>query len=856
MTMDDQQLGYDAGPAMPISWTSDQLVRLEHEWRRLQRSFAYHPSVKITPLAGNPPGEYQIQFTAQTLYIRDDGQLDYAPTAAVHVWLPPGYPHEAPVVRPMQASFHPNVTMDGVAILPPWEPNRTLMELVQAVGALLVYQTYDPWNVWNPAAMDWANANPAYLPTDPQANFAPNHGGEPLGRICRNGPRTIETLRGQLDELAASMLSPDEPPSAAEVREFAERIRLATGLLLDDDIPDSLRTPAKDLDEWAEALPTTVSTFEGLRQRHIAAVAALHAAGRLAEGRRALLKELSSFEHLCADTPEVDAGRAIRQLPDLGAMQAMQTKLRVATAEAEKRLTEAKGRLAALSPPGPRVAFTHSELLEKKVEAETLRATQAVQEAGEKARAAIETIEPIIARARDEISTFDRVIGWKEYLVLTGKARELLDRIMAWGSAGVQAYFIENEGGAFGPFEFEYRVDLGDAAVAVRNTGRTALEVFDVKSGRRIGQTDVGVVTVPLAGGEPGQSFPTTFRMTARCDDLWVQVEYLTRQIGEVVLRQVKPLVAPKASSWAAAFNEILSSPPAVKGFVEQTKRGVQERAAVVSDLKLLARFKERLATQYLLERQQEMVGRFGAELAQANKDLKDSTQRIGEIFSRSQRDVETNMPMVPPKYAKEYEANKAKQENAQTSIERLTRLLQMSAAQIKPRLASVTLYGEAAVPDLQLLPPVAEAVAGRAPLLHEYTMAQAIAGLEGQLKTPLRTEEMAAAAAEAQAAADAAGQPVDETPVAEVPAEQRYATEADAPAEYAAEAPEGVDEQAVEAEPAAAEREWTIEDAEPLPSGDEQAYVADEESGEGEAAAPADDVVDFGFDPKAMGKG
>src|SRR5687768_16256388 len=56
MTMDDQQLGYDPGPAVPISWTSDQLVRLEHEWRRLQRSFAYHPSVKITPLAGNPPG--------------------------------------------------------------------------------------------------------------------------------------------------------------------------------------------------------------------------------------------------------------------------------------------------------------------------------------------------------------------------------------------------------------------------------------------------------------------------------------------------------------------------------------------------------------------------------------------------------------------------------------------------------------------------------------------------------------------------------------------------------------------------------------------------------------------------------
>ena len=60
------------------------------------------------------------------------------------------------------------------------------------------------------------------------------------------------------------------------------------------------------------------------------------------------------------------------------------------------------------------------------------------------------------------------------------------------------------------------------------------------------------------------------------------------------------------------------------------------------------------------------MIPRFKAQLAAANKDLKDSTQRISEIFARSQRDVESGMPMIPPKFAKEYEANKTKQEGAQ----------------------------------------------------------------------------------------------------------------------------------------------------------------------------------------------
>jgi hypothetical protein len=133
-------------------------------------------------------------------------------TQSVHVWLPPGYPHEAPVVRPQQAIFHPNVTMDGIWVNPPWEATRTLAQLVQQVGAALAYHTYDPWNVWNPAAMEWTAANGAYLPTDPGANFSPNAGGEPLGRICQNGAKTIEQLREQMGTLCTSLVGVEEPP--------------------------------------------------------------------------------------------------------------------------------------------------------------------------------------------------------------------------------------------------------------------------------------------------------------------------------------------------------------------------------------------------------------------------------------------------------------------------------------------------------------------------------------------------------------------------------------------------------------------------------------------------------------------
>ena len=67
--MDDAQMAYYAAQQAGIAWTPEQLLRLEHEWRQLQRNFAYHPFVRIVPLAGTPPAEYQVEFrTRHGLY--------------------------------------------------------------------------------------------------------------------------------------------------------------------------------------------------------------------------------------------------------------------------------------------------------------------------------------------------------------------------------------------------------------------------------------------------------------------------------------------------------------------------------------------------------------------------------------------------------------------------------------------------------------------------------------------------------------------------------------------------------------------------------------------------------------------
>src|SRR5213075_2552757 len=66
-------------------WADDQLLRLENEWRRLQRNFAYHPHVRIIPLHGDPPDQYQVEYRLRTLIMPEGGTLEYAPSAAVHM---------------------------------------------------------------------------------------------------------------------------------------------------------------------------------------------------------------------------------------------------------------------------------------------------------------------------------------------------------------------------------------------------------------------------------------------------------------------------------------------------------------------------------------------------------------------------------------------------------------------------------------------------------------------------------------------------------------------------------------------------------------------------------------------------
>jgi ubiquitin-protein ligase len=280
-------------------WADDQLMRLENEWRRLQRTFAYHPHVRIIPLHGDPPDQYQVEYRLRTLIMPDGANLEYTASSAIHIWLPPGFPHEPPLLRPISALFHPNVAPEGIKIDHVWRTAiSTLAEVISAVGEMLAFQQYDVNSAFNQTAADWVLSNPEHVPLDPAANLSSEAGGDALARICRFGPRTLEQIRAQLKQMVDSLLAAEGAPNALEAKMFCLRTRQALGVFIEDDVPEELRAPAAELDDWARELPNSMALWEVLRRYRTAAAGAFAVVQQLKDSEKALAHEIAAIDAL------------------------------------------------------------------------------------------------------------------------------------------------------------------------------------------------------------------------------------------------------------------------------------------------------------------------------------------------------------------------------------------------------------------------------------------------------------------------------------------------------------------------------------------------------------------------------
>ncbi|HET6246713.1 MAG TPA: hypothetical protein VFE47_03365 [Tepidisphaeraceae bacterium] len=723
-------------PAANVTWTDGQLMRLENEFRKAQRSFAYHPVIGIRPLRGDPPYEYQVDYRLRTLVTNDAGELEYADAVSMHIWLPPGFPNQPPVVRPMAPVFHPNVAWEGIYLTRPWQPTDTLVTFCGRIGELLAYRSYDPESVINAVAMDWLSQNSGTVPLDTQADFSPFNGGEPLGRIARLGPGTLEQIRRALDDMRFALVAEQDAPTADEVADFARQTRSAISLFLDGDVPENLRQQASEFDDWCRELPESVPVWEYLRAQRDRAAAAERAAAGLKAAAGAFAAGLDELEKMVPNAAGSTPAAAVRLIPPMEKLAPMQLKLPPLARDFEKYSLECRKLIAAMKAVAPETSVAPENSLGRRLSAQSATVREAVVHATRTTEAALAEVDVLYRRARPEIVALEHIVGWREYMDMFAKARTLEKQLLEWGSAGVQAYFIANASGSFGPFQFEEPLDLDGTSVVVRSLQGGQIEVINSLGQEVLGKGTGGSAMVVIGKTDSAPGYETTFTVSERCDDLVVQIGFIQQQTVEALSELQRPVAGAK--SWCGIISALLTDPHQQQNLREAHRNATLRWKTVIGDLAALARFKERLATYHLVSRMSAEVPRIQGLISKAHARHAESTEKIGSIMSRSSRDMETDRLIIPPKFAKSYAEELRARDQSKIDAAKYRSLLKQIARELAARVSTPRLVGRPEVAEFRVIGPMADALAALAEVMADEPMGQMIDALGGLLGVPL----------------------------------------------------------------------------------------------------------------------
>jgi ubiquitin-protein ligase len=154
-----------------------RLRRLQSDYEAVRRLVHAHPRIDIEGVEGSPPHRYRLRLQVASLRQKGEELID-AGEHRLEIQLPLGYPRDAPVFRMLTPVFHPNIAPHAVCIGDHWTAAESLQALIQRVGEMLAFQSYNVKSPLNGKAAQWVIENPDRVPTDP-AELAVDLAGAP-----------------------------------------------------------------------------------------------------------------------------------------------------------------------------------------------------------------------------------------------------------------------------------------------------------------------------------------------------------------------------------------------------------------------------------------------------------------------------------------------------------------------------------------------------------------------------------------------------------------------------------------------------------------------------------------------------
>lgn len=149
---------------------SVRLKRLQSDYESVRRLANLHERIEVEGVSGKPPDRYRLILAVRSL--REKGEkLVIAKRHRLEVVLPQGYPRDAPICRMLTPVFHPNIAPHAVCVGDHWSAAESLDALIQRVGEMLAFQSYNIKSPLNGRAAQWVEMNEHRLPIDDREFF-------------------------------------------------------------------------------------------------------------------------------------------------------------------------------------------------------------------------------------------------------------------------------------------------------------------------------------------------------------------------------------------------------------------------------------------------------------------------------------------------------------------------------------------------------------------------------------------------------------------------------------------------------------------------------------------------------------
>ena len=716
----------------PVAWSDAQIDRLKREFQGVFRAFAYHPFVAVAAQRGDPPTLYRVDFRVRSLALDEAQQLSYVDAVPVEIWLPPGYPADPPLVRPLVAVFHPNISYEAVHFAEPRQAADSLVDIIGRLGEYLSFRGYDPAVVVNEMALQWARDNARLLPLDARADFSPTAGGEPVGRIGRFGAATLEQMRQSMEEVLVALAGEGPGPTIEQVRAFGHQTRVAMSLFLAEDIPAALRATASEFDQSALDLPASVPLWQHIRRLVSWGKSVLAQAGELTQARARLEAEL---DKLSAMVPAslADAADAVRHIPSSTALQEILLRLPTVYKDAGNRAEALRALIGAAVAARPANPLRAQGMVARQLGARLKDAEDDVEFARHTTAEALSAMELLLPRARAEVIALRVIGGWREYIDTFEKATLLEAKLAGLSGDAIEAYTISTPDGHFGPFQLEQEVALGDVSVGTTSRQPGAIEICDAVDETVLGRGQGGCAVAMLPGGAGGPR-AMTFTLSEGCDELLVQLEYAVRQTGGL-LPKLQSIPAGEAQSWCGRMLSLFATEEAQQGARSEQRRANHRWESLIGDLQALSSFKARLATSFMLKRAEGSVARLLAQRAANKTSVEEATVRIRAIAQRSSRDAEGQL-IMSPKNAREFAEQSNVLDAAEKALGRASSRLEKLSNRLRERLASPRCCGRPETPTLRRVAPISAELSAVAAEFSDEWLRAVAARLAAQLKT------------------------------------------------------------------------------------------------------------------------